>query len=94
MNLLTLMACSTGAGEVDEYEGIIGIRRAFKMAGCGSLVSTAWNLDKEGAMAYLKIFYTNLIKGEGISNSHRKAQLELIKRYDDPYYWALFQLID
>ena len=94
LELLTLMACSTGAGEVDEYEGIIGIRRAFKMAGVGSLVTTAWNLDKEAAISYLKIFYTNLVKGEGISWSHRKAQLELIKKYEDPYYWAVFQLID
>lgn len=94
LELVTLMACGTGVGEVDEYEGIIGIRRALKMAGCGSMVTTAWNLDKEASMAYLKIFYTNLVKGEGISKSHRSAQLELIKRYEDPYYWALFQLID
>ena len=94
IELLTLMACSTGAGEVDEYEGIIGIRRAFKLAGVNSIVSTAWNLDKEAAISYLQIFYFNLIQGEGISSSHRKAQLELLKRYDDPYYWAVFQLID
>lgn len=94
LELVTLLACSTGAGDVDEYEGIIGIRRALKMAGCGTLVTTAWNLDREAAMAYMQIFYTGLLDGYGVQKSHRKAQLELIKRFEDPYYWALFQLID
>lgn len=94
LELITLMACGTGSGEVDEYEGIIGLRRAFKMAGAGSLISTAWNLDKEAAFSYLQIFYSNLVKGHGITKSHREAQLELIKRYEEPYYWAVFQLID
>lgn len=94
IELLTLIACATGSGEVDEYEGILGLRRAFKMAGVGSMVTTAWNLDKEAALNYLKIFYENLVKGTGVSIAHRKAQVELIKRYEDPYYWAVFQLID
>lgn len=93
-DLLTLIACDTGNGDVDQEEGILGLRRALKMAGCNTLVTTAWNLDKEAADAYLREFYTNLIKGSGISAAHRKAQLELLKRFDNPYYWAVFQLID
>lgn len=94
VELVTLMACSSGSGEIDEYEGIIGLRRALKMAGCGSIIATAWNLDLEASLTYLKAFYESLVKGVGIPKSHRAAQLELIKRYEDPYYWALFQLID
>lgn len=94
IKLIILMACSTGDGDIDEREGIYGLRRAFKAAGCGSMVTTAWNVDKEAAGVYMKVFYTALMNGEGVSISHRKAQLELIKRYELPYYWSVFQLVD
>lgn len=94
VDLLTLMACDTGNGEIDPDEGVIGLRRALKIAGCKTLITTAWNLDKEAGDAYLKEFYTNLLEGRGISVAHRRAQLELIRRFDNPYYWAVFQLID
>lgn len=94
VDLLTLIACDTGNGDIDPEEGIIGLRRALKIAGCKTMVTTAWNLDKEAGDAYLHEFYTNLINGSGISSAHRRAQLELLKRFDNPYYWAVFQLID
>ena len=94
VDLLTLIACDTGNGDIDPEEGILGLRRALKLAGCKTLVTTAWNLDKEAGDAYLQEFYSNLMDGSGIPAAHRKAQLELIKRFDNPYYWAVFQLID
>ncbi|MDE7419539.1 MAG: CHAT domain-containing protein [Muribaculaceae bacterium] len=94
VDLLTLMACDTGNGDIDPEEGILGLRRALKLAGCKTIVTTAWNLDKEAGDAYLQEFYTNLLEGSGIQAAHRKAQLELMKRFDNPYYWAVFQLID
>lgn len=94
VDLMTLIACDTGNGDIDPEEGIIGLRRALKTAGCKTLVTTAWNLDKEAGDAYLQEFYSNLLNGSGIPASHRTAQLELLKRFDNPYYWAVFQLID
>lgn len=94
VDLLTLIACDTGNGDIDPQEGILGLRRALKLAGCGTLVTTAWNLDKEAADAYLQEFYTSLLAGSGIHRAHREAQMELLKRFDHPYYWAVFQLID
>ncbi len=94
VDLMTLIACDTGNGDIDPEEGILGLRRALKLAGCKTIITTAWNLDKEAGDAYLKEFYTNLMEGSGISVAHRRAQLELIKRFDNPYYWGVFQLID
>lgn len=94
VDLLTLIACDTGNGDIDAEEGILGLRRALKLAGCKTMVTTAWNLDKEAGDAYLEEFYTNLLSGCGIPAAHRKAQLELLKRFDNPYYWAVFQLIN
>lgn len=94
VDLLTLIACDTGNGDIDPDEGILGLRRALKLAGCKTIITTAWNLDKEAGDAYLKEFYANLLQGRGISAAHRNAQFELIKRFDNPYYWGVFQLID
>ncbi len=94
VDLLTLIACDTGNGDIDPDEGILGLRRALKLAGCKTIITTAWNLDKEAGDAYLKEFYANLLQGRGISAAHRNAQFELIKRFDIPYYWGVFQLID
>ncbi|MCM1139246.1 MAG: CHAT domain-containing protein [Muribaculum sp.] len=94
VDLITLMACSTGEGDIDDYEGVYGIRRALKIAGCRSMITTAWNVDKEAAGAYMRVFYSNLLNGNGISSAHREAQLELIKRFEHPYYWSVFQLVD
>lgn len=94
VDLITLMACSTGDGDIDDYEGVYGIRRALKIAGCRSMITTAWNVDKEAAGTYMRVFYSNLLNGRGISSAHREAQLELIKRFEHPYYWSVFQLVD
>ena len=94
VELITLMACATGEGDIDEYEGVHGLRRALKMAGCGSMITTAWNVDSEAASVYLEVFYDILLAGHGVPAAHRAAQLEVMKRFDDPYYWAVFQLVD
>lgn len=92
--LLTLIACSTGNGEIDQYEGSIGLRRAFKLSGCRTMVTTAWDIDREAALLYVETFYTNLLEGKGISESHHTALQELMLRFYSPYYWGAFQLID
>ena len=94
IGLVTLMACETGRGDIDQYEGAIGLRRAFKQAGCGTIISAAWNLESEASKVYMEKFYDALMRGCGIASAHREAQLELIKRFDDPYFWAVFQLVD
>lgn len=94
VDLFTLLACSAGGGDIDRYEGVLGLRRSLKMAGCHTLVTPAWNVDREASLEYMKEFYTGLAEGKGISRSHREAQLELIKMFEEPYYWAPFQLVD
>lgn len=94
VNLISLIACSTGAGEIDEYEGIIGLRRALKMAGCKTVVSTAWNIDKEAALTYVRCFYENIFSGIHTKEAHFRAIHKVMQRFESPYYWGAFQLID
>ena len=73
---------------------MIGLRRALKMAGCKSMITTAWNVDKEAALAYVEALYDNILRGESITDSHSNSVKKLMERFTSPYYWAPFQLID
>lgn len=73
-----------------EFNGLIG---ALLQAGVPAVVATRWPLvDKVGA-PFARAFYAELAK-EGVTPAQalRRAQLDLRKTFDHPYFWAPFSL--
>lgn len=93
--LVVLSACETGLGDVQVGEGVIGLQRAFTIAGAQTLVMSLWSVDDEATRELMVEFYRRLLAGEGKANALRHAQEELRKKpeYDHPYYWAAFVLL-
>jgi CHAT domain-containing protein len=94
LELLTLSACDTAAGDDRAALGLAGI--AIK-AGARSALATLWNINDEAAVDLVVDFYREL-KNPVISRAValQRAQLKLIEnpRYEHPGYWSAFLMIN
>jgi CHAT domain-containing protein len=90
--LVVLSACETGVGEVNNGEGVYGLRRAFTIAGAESQVMSLWKVSDEGTKDLMVSYYQRLLKNEGRSEALRQVQLEMLRsaKYQHPYFWASF----
>jgi CHAT domain-containing protein len=96
-DLVVLSACSTGRGRLIRGEGIVGLSRAFLVAGARSLVVSLWNVDDRTTRLLMESFYRNLRKGLAADDALRRAKLALRSRgggrFAHPYHWAPFVLV-
>jgi CHAT domain-containing protein len=94
VELLTLSACQTAAGDDRAALGLAGI--AVK-AGARSAFATLWFVNDEASSMLVGDFYTNLHDVPGISKAKalQKAQIKLLSdpRYGHPCYWAPYLII-
>lgn len=90
--LVVLSACETGIGDVQNGEGVYGLRRALILAGAESQVTSLWQVADNATKDLMVDYYQRLLKGEGRSEALRNAQLAMMKSKDraHPYYWAAF----
>lgn len=93
--LVVLSACETGLGDIAGNEGVYGLQRAFKIAGAKYLLMSLWQVPDFHTQVLMKIFYKNYLdKKMSISDAFRDAQNQLRKRYENPFFWAGFVLVE
>jgi CHAT domain-containing protein/Flp pilus assembly protein TadD len=91
--LVVLSACETGLGEVKAGEGVYGLQRAFLVAGTDALIMSLWKVDDNATQELMTNFYSNLAKLGNKQKAFKEAQLELMAKYKDPYYWGGFVMM-
>lgn len=93
-NLVVLSACETGLGEIKAGEGVYGLQRAFLVAGAKALIMSLWKVNDETTQQLMNIFYSNWTRTGDMQKSFKEAQLNLMNKYKNPYYWGAFVLME
>ncbi len=92
--LAVLSACETGLGELNGSDGVLGLQRAFRIAGVKNLVMSLWKVPDTETAEFMIAFYENLFKQQSIPEAFDAAQKAMKNKYpDDPYKWAAFILV-
>lgn len=104
VNLVVLSACQTGLGTVTG-DGVFGLQRSFKKAGCQTLLMSLWKVDDRATAMLMENFYQRLTEGHTMQASLHMAQ-KAVRDYApdaakpdshpfaNPFYWGGFILLD
>ena len=96
-DLVCLSACKTGLGEVRIGDGMIGLNRAFMVAGARRVGVTLWDVDDEATAEFMASMYKKVKQnGMNYEQAYRRTKAEFQKSeyYSHPYYWAAFVLYE
>lgn len=81
--LVVLSACETGLGEVAGGEGVLGLQRAFHMAGAKATLASLWKVDDTATAVFMTEFYRNLWeRGLRPGAALQRTQLTMLGQYD------------
>ena len=97
-DLVVLSACETGLGEISSGQGVLGLRRAFAIAGARTLVMSLWSVSDADTAKLMDGFYSRLLKRRKslpAAEALREAQLEMLAEQrasgtERPFAWAAF----
>jgi len=92
-----LSACETGLGEVTAQEGVLGLRRAFQLAGARTVIMSLWRVDDRATTDFMRILYrarledhADTIDAEYAAMRETLASRRRAGAATHPYYWAAF----
>jgi CHAT domain-containing protein/Tfp pilus assembly protein PilF len=97
--MVVLSACETGLVEAKLGEGMVGLIRAFMVAGASNVGVSLWVISDEATSPFMESLYQKVL-GEGkhfresykeVKESFRKWPESLFRR---PYFWAAFTMYE
>ena len=92
--LVILSVCDSGTGEVKIGEGVMSLRRAFRIAGAETVLASHWPVHDKATSQLMTEFMRRWRPGEPRAQAWREAQLSLLhsKDFSNPCFWAAFTL--
>ena len=96
-DLAVLSACNTGLGKETRGEGVVGIARGFLSAGAQRVLVSLWEVEDDATAELMQRFYQALLGKRCLppDGALAAAQRSMMadRRWQDPYYWAAFELV-
>jgi CHAT domain-containing protein/Tfp pilus assembly protein PilF len=82
---LVLSACDTGRGLVAGGEGVLGLQRAFQLAGARAVVASLWKVPDEETRLLMREFYRRIWSDKPLPRAEalRQAQLWMLEKGKD-----------
>ncbi|MBD2163823.1 CHAT domain-containing protein [Calothrix membranacea FACHB-236] len=90
--LVILSSCDSALGKITG-DGVIGLSRAFLVAGANSVIASSGNISDESTATLMTEFHSNLAKNIDRSAALRQAMLVTMKKYPNPQDWGMLTLI-
>jgi CHAT domain-containing protein len=92
-----LSACDTGLGELKAGEGVLGLRRAFQIAGAHTIIMSLWSVDDQAARAWMVALYEGrFTKRLSTADAVHEATVSTLRtrrakgQNTHPFYWSGF----
>ena len=90
--IVVLSACETGLAELGSGDEMVGLVRAFLVAGAARVLASLWPVDDAVTAAFMASFYAALCRGQAPAAALQQAQIEVMQTHPHPFYWAAFTL--
>ncbi|MET0983652.1 MAG: CHAT domain-containing protein [Telluria sp.] len=93
--LVTLSACESGLGRIENGDEIVGFTRSFLTAGASALLVSLWPVSDESTEVLMTALYRELAAGKDAAQALQTAQMAVraVPRYAHPFFWAAFDLV-
>jgi CHAT domain-containing protein/tetratricopeptide (TPR) repeat protein len=91
-----LSACDSGVGPIVDGEGVLGLRRAFAVAGVGTTIMSLWPVQDGDARRWMLDLYRRRLQGDSTAAAVRAAALEMLRDRrargldTHPAHWGAF----
>ncbi len=92
--IVILSACETGLGDVSAGEGVYGLQRAFQIAGAKTIITSLWKVNDQATQELMTRFIQELLNDKPKQEAFRIAQLALVEKYEAPYFWGAFVMLN
>jgi len=91
--VVAMTGCASGGGDIRAGAGLLGLTRAWQLAGARAVVATAWPVE-DTAGELFGAFYRHL-RSAPAPEALRRSQLEMLRSgtwRSAPGYWAAYQV--
>jgi CHAT domain-containing protein len=89
---VVLSACETGLADAGAGDEMVGLVRAFLVAGAARVLASQWPVDDDITAGFMACFYGALAQGACPAAALQAAQAATARAHPHPYHWAAFTL--